>query len=65
MGICLMFLFSFFEVNWYFRCTSPDVDDCVGVTCSDNGVCKDRVNGYKCNCKPGFFGLNCEIGRTN
>ena len=27
-----------------------NIDDCVGVTCSGNGVCVDGVNSFTCQC---------------
>ena len=41
-----------------------DIDDCVRVNCSGNGECVDHVGGYTCDCKTGFYGVNCEIGTT-
>ncbi|KXJ15894.1 uncharacterized protein LOC110236767 [Exaiptasia diaphana] len=29
--------------------------------CKNGGTCVSNL-GYKCNCKPGFFGKNCEVG---
>ena len=39
------------------------IDDCVNVTCQNDGVCLDRVNGYKCNCTKGWMGGHCEKGQ--
>lgn len=41
---------------------STDINDCIGVSCSGNGNCSDRVDGYICFCNSGFFGINCEVG---
>lgn len=40
---------------------SIDIDDCMNVTCSGNGNCSDRTDGYVCECQDDFYGLNCEI----
>ena len=39
-----------------------DIDDCAAKPCQNGGVCKDQINGYKCTCKPGFVGVNCDKG---
>ena len=38
-----------------------NIDDCFGVTCSENGLCVDGVNSFECNCNTGFTGSQCEI----
>lgn len=42
-----------------------DINDCIGVSCSGNGNCSDRVDGYICFCNSGFFGINCEVGKAS
>ena len=39
-----------------------DFDDCVNVTCHNDGSCSDGVNIYSCICLAGYTGLNCETG---
>ena len=29
--------------------------------CINRGECQDLVGDYRCNCKPGYEGRNCEI----
>ena len=38
-----------------------NIDDCIGVTCSDRGRCVDEDSGYRCECFPGFIGQLCEV----
>ena len=40
----------------------PDIDECMGDHCENNGTCYDVINGYYCSCLNGFTGLNCESG---
>ena len=42
-----------------------DINDCIGVSCSGNGNCSDRVDGYICFCNSGFFGISCEVGKAS
>ena len=37
-----------------------EVDDCVGVTCSGNGLCVDGVGTFQCFCDPEFIGEMCQ-----
>ncbi|WP_224366981.1 FG-GAP-like repeat-containing protein [Hyalangium versicolor] len=39
-------------------CTN--VDDCAANPCLNGGTCTDGVNGYTCQCSPGYAGTNCE-----
>ncbi|MSP73281.1 MAG: hypothetical protein EXR76_14145 [Myxococcales bacterium] len=45
--------------------STPDgpVDDCAGVICAHDGACVDGVNGFTCDCQPGYAGRLCESER--
>ena len=40
-------------------CFAANIDDCAEALCV-NGVCVDRVNGYNCDCEPGWMGPACD-----
>ena len=40
-----------------------DTDECVNVTCQNDGVCWDRINDYECNCTQYWRGDHCETGQ--
>ncbi|CAF4672384.1 unnamed protein product, partial [Rotaria magnacalcarata] len=37
-----------------------NIDECYTRPCSSNGECFDLINGYKCQCKTGWYGYNCD-----
>ena len=39
----------------------PDIDECATNPCN-HGSCQDKINGYHCNCEPGYTGTNCDTG---
>ena len=41
---------------------SVDINECASHPCKNGGTCSDLVNGYKCSCKPGYTGINCQTG---
>ena len=40
-----------------------DIDECQSQPCQNNGTCQNLAGGYLCNCKAGFNGTICEIGK--
>ena len=39
-----------------------DIDDCIGINCSNRGGCMDGVQYFSCDCDPGYTGAVCESG---
>lgn len=50
------FLFCFVLVT--------EIDECESSPCIQ-GNCTDQVNGYICECIPGFRGVNCDTGKKS
>ena len=46
----------------YIYIHNADVDECLTPTCLNGGDCKNTFGGFKCTCKPGFKGVNCQTG---
>lgn len=49
--------------DFYGEHCEQNIDNCIGIECSNHGVCEDGIETYKCSCYDGFYGFNCE--RTN
>ncbi len=41
------------------NCEEPD--NCSSKPCRNGATCTSIGNGYRCNCRPGFNGPNCNI----
>ena len=41
----------------------PDIDECASAPCQNGGTCVDQVNGYLCQCAPGYTDLECQTGK--
>ena len=40
-----------------------EIDECVSSPCEYSGTCVDQVNGYVCNCAPGYTDTQCQTGQ--
>ena len=41
-----------------------DINECDSSPCQNDGTCSNLENRYRCTCKRGFTGMNCETGNT-
>ena len=41
---------------------STDIDECASGPCQNGATCLDQVNGYQCQCEPGYTDLQCQTG---
>ena len=37
-----------------------NIDDCLDISCGQNGTCIDGLNTYSCQCDRGFSGSQCD-----
>ena len=39
-----------------------DIDECVNHPCKNGATCINYAGSYRCECKPGYTGNNCQTG---
>ncbi|KAI8515707.1 hypothetical protein Bbelb_065200, partial [Branchiostoma belcheri] len=44
--------------------TAQHIDECSSLPCQNGGACRNLINAYRCDCQPGWSGVNCQ-GDTN
>ncbi|KAJ8978624.1 hypothetical protein NQ317_011256 [Molorchus minor] len=42
-----------------------DIDECSSQPCYNGATCIDLPQGYKCQCTPGYFGINCQEEKSD
>lgn len=62
-----MLMSLFYRKYYVYRRFSPaiiEISECKSSPCINGGTCEDLHHGtqYRCICKPGFTGKNCQIG---
>ena len=55
---------SLLYYTWLFY-FDADINDCSSNTCLNGATCIDQVNGYACNCQPGYQGVHCQTSRLS
>ena len=42
-----------------------DINECAPAPCQNGATCVDLVGSYRCDCKSGYTGNNCETGKNS
>ena len=42
-----------------------DINECLSYPCVNGGTCVDQVDGYLCQCVPGYTGVRCQHGKNS
>ena len=53
-------------MNYYRVCGQlllSEINECSPNPCKNGAKCVDLVGSFRCECKPGFTGANCEKGK--
>lgn len=51
----------FVQINLKLYVCYTDIDDCSPNQCLHGATCADLIDGFNCECKPGYRGNICEI----
>ncbi len=46
--------------GWMDGCVYIDLNECSSNPCTNGGSCFDALNGWRCECAPGFSGERCQ-----
>ena len=49
-----------FEKIVYFSYLSANINECASNPCENGATCIDEINGFTCECSPGYSGTVCE-----
>ena len=59
-------LFCIKPMRWHHsNMLLPDIDDCTPNPCLNGATCEDLVNGFNCQCVPGFQGETCDDSKLD
>ena len=42
-----------------------DINECTNSPCKNGATCANLDGSYRCDCKSGYTGSNCEMGKNN
>lgn len=59
--LCFSFFFNYYNFN-YISIILTDVNECTNSPCKNGATCVNLQGGYRCDCKSGYSGSNCETG---
>ena len=51
----------FFSFHVEIGDSCQEVDECQSNPCKNGATCIDDLDGYKCQCRNGYTGLDCEV----
>ena len=62
--VCFDLIYFYVDVSllYFGIALFTDVDECVSAPCQNSGSCIDQINGYLCQCAPGYTDLQCQTG---
>lgn len=57
---CVTVVLGFFFSSLSGQTCEVDIKECVKSPCLNGATCQNTLGSYRCTCKPGFTGRNCE-----
>ena len=60
----LPFARGIYHVHWLML-FFPDINECTNNPCKNGATCVNLDGSYRCDCKSGYTGNNCESGERN
>ena len=63
LKLCWLDVVLYIYNLFYCVMTFTDIDEGASGPCQNGGTCIDQVNGYQCQCAPGYTDLQCQTGK--
>ena len=65
----MIFLAILYVFNYHLHLSNacvlfPDINECAPAPCQNGATCIDLLASYRCECKSGYSGNNCETGEN-
>ena len=61
LTLCHQLLLVF---NQYLSIPISDINECASDPCVNGGICYNELDRYRCECQPGYNGVNCETSKS-
>ena len=53
------------KIHFFITIICLDINECSPNRCQNGATCVDLVGSYRCDCKSGYTGNNCETGENS
>ena len=62
---CFVIISFFFLILFIYSFTVDSEDNCGSSPCVNDGTCITVGRSYQCDCRRGFYGRQCQLGKSS
>ena len=63
--VLFCYYFVFFKILFIYSFTVDNEDNCGSSPCVNDGTCITVGRSYQCDCRRGFYGRQCQLGKSS